>query len=180
MPEVSRSTIARWISEGRVLVDGKPCRGKDRVGAGAVIDVEPGPEPSSRAEPQSGIEFSIVYDDEHLIVVDKPAGLVVHPARGHRDGTLVNGLLALPGFGRPPADELDPEGPSRPGIVHRIDKETSGLLVVAKTAPAREGLKRLFASHDIEREYRALTLGIPPEGRIATLHGRHPRNRLKF
>lgn len=177
---VSRSTIARWIGEGRVLVNGKPCKAKDRVGGGNVIEVEPGPEPSSRAEPQPGVVFSVVYDDEHLVVVDKPAGLVVHPARGHRDGTLVNGLLALPGFGRPPSDERDPEGPLRPGIVHRIDKDTSGLLVVAKTSAAREGLKLQFAEHTIERAYLALTLGVPAEGRIETLHGRHPHNRLKF
>lgn len=179
-PGTSRSTIQRWISEGRVLVDGLPCRAKDRVGPGAVISYEPGAPPPSMAVADPSIELSVVHEDEHLLVVDKPAGLVVHPGRGNWTGTLVNGLLARPGFERPPSDERDPEGPLRPGIVHRIDKDTSGLLVVAKSVPAREGLKRQFAEHSIERAYLALTLGTPQSGRIRTLHGRHPNNRLKF
>jgi 23S rRNA pseudouridine1911/1915/1917 synthase len=177
---LSRATIQRWIQENRVLVDGQPCRSKDRVRGGAVIEFEPGPPPASRAEPDGSIVFGVVFEDEQLIVVDKPAGLVVHPGRGNPDRTLVNGLLARVDFGRPPSDERDPEGPLRPGVVHRIDKDTSGLLVVAKTEPAREGLKCQFAAHSIDRSYVALTCGVPQSGRIETAHGRHPQQRLRF
>lgn len=179
-PGISRSTIQRWISEGRVLVDGRPCRAKDKVRAGAEILFEPAAPQPSAASPDPSIELDVVYEDEQLIVIDKPAGLVVHPGRGNWTGTLVNGLLARPGFERVPSDERDPAGPLRPGIVHRIDKDTSGLLVVAKTAIAREALKRQFAEHTIDRAYLALTLGTPAAGRIHTLHGRHPHHRLKF
>ena len=139
--QVTRATVQRWIDEGRVRREGQPCRARDAVSPGDVIEVEPGPVPSTTAEPDASVEVRVVYEDDQLVVVDKQAGLVVHPARGHRGGTLVNGLLARPGFARPPADPRDPEGFLRPGIVHRIDKETSGLLVVAKTERAREGLQ---------------------------------------
>jgi 23S rRNA pseudouridine1911/1915/1917 synthase len=176
----SRATIQRWIIEGRVRIGGHVCRPRDVVTEGAVIDVEPGPEPTSQAEPDAGVPFDVVYEDPHLIVVAKPAGVVVHPARGHRHGTLVSGLLARPGFSVAPADERDPEGRLRPGIVHRIDKDTSGLLVVAKDAVTREGLKRQLADHSVSRVYHALTIGVPRPGRIETLYGRHPRSRLRF
>jgi 23S rRNA pseudouridine1911/1915/1917 synthase len=113
-------------------------------------------------------------------VVAKPAGVVVHPARGHRQGTLVSGLIARPGFSVAPADDRDPEGKLRPGIVHRIDKDTSGLLVVAKDAATREGLKRQLADHSVSRVYHALTVGVPRSERIETAYGRHPRSRLRF
>ncbi|HTV18707.1 MAG TPA: RluA family pseudouridine synthase [Polyangiaceae bacterium] len=176
----SRATIQRWISEGRVRVLGNVCRPRDMVGPGTVIDVEPGPEPTSQAEPDAGVSFDVVHEDAHLIVVAKPAGVVVHPARGHRRGTLVSGLIARPGFTVAPADERDPEGKLRPGIVHRIDKDTSGLLVVAKDAATREGLKRQLAEHSVARIYHALTVGVPRSERIETLYGRHPRSRLRF
>jgi 23S rRNA pseudouridine1911/1915/1917 synthase len=179
-PDVSRASIQRWIEEGRVRVRGAVCRAKDKVRPGTLIEFERGPDPLSKAEPDPSIVIDVVYDDEHLVVVNKPAGLVVHPAKGHRTGTLVNGLLALPGFGRPPADERDPTGHIRPGVVHRIDKDTSGLLVVAKTSTAREGLKTQFSAHSIERAYRALTLGVPKSGTISTWYGRHPDHRMKF
>jgi 23S rRNA pseudouridine1911/1915/1917 synthase len=121
-----------------------------------------------------------VYEDSALIVVNKPAGLVVHPGAGHRTGTLVNGLLALAGFGRPPSDPGDPQGRLRPGIVQRIDRDTSGLLVVAKTEAARENLKAQLAAHTVRRHYLAITIGVPETRRIETLHGRHPTNRLRF
>jgi 23S rRNA pseudouridine1911/1915/1917 synthase len=104
----------------------------------------------------------------------------VHPARGHWTGTLVNGLLARPGFERPTSDPLDTQGALRPGIVQRLDKDTSGVLVVAKTEAAREALKAQLAAHDTERRYLALTLGVPRSGRIESFHGRDPRSRLKF
>jgi 23S rRNA pseudouridine1911/1915/1917 synthase len=114
------------------------------------------------------------------MVVDKPAGLVVHPARGHRSGTLVNGLLARPGFVRATADPRDPEGHLRPGIVHRLDKDTSGLLVVAKSAACREGLKELFARHTIERSYLAVAVGDVRSARFDTPYGRHPKSRMRY
>ncbi len=179
-PDVSRAAVQRWIADGRVLVNGRACRPRDKVQPGAIIDYEPGPEPASSALPDASVGFEVVFEDSHLLVVDKPAGLVVHPGRGNPDRTLVNGLLARSGFERPPMDERDPEGYLRPGIVHRIDKDTSGLLVVAKDVPTREGLKAQFSVHSIEREYLALTVGVPRVGRVETLHGRHPKQRLKF
>jgi 23S rRNA pseudouridine1911/1915/1917 synthase len=180
LPHTSRSTVQRWIDEGRVRVDGRTPRARDSVGPGAVIDVEPGPPPPSDALPEADVKFGVLHDDEHLIVVDKPAGLVVHPARGHTSGTLVNGLLARPGFERAVADPRDPAGAVRPGVVHRIDKDTSGVLVVAKSERAREDLKAQLSSHSVERLYLALTVGVPQPGTIRTHYGRHPKSRLRF
>ncbi len=180
LPEVSRATVQRWIEEGRASVDGKPCRARDEVRAGSVLRVEPGAPPPSNAEPDASVVLDVLFEDEHLLVVNKPAGLVVHPARGHATGTLVNGLLARPGFTQPSADEDDEETALRPGIVHRIDKDTSGLLVVAKDERAREGLKAQLAAHTVERAYLALTLGVPKSGVIRTQHARDPKSRLRF
>ena len=141
VPDVSRARIQAWISEGRVRINGLACRARDAVTQGAVIEVEPGQPPLSGAEPDGNVSLQVIYEDEHLLVINKPAGLVVHPARGHATGTLVNGLLARGGFARVSADPRDRLGHFRPGIVHRIDKDTSGLLVVTKTDVAREGLK---------------------------------------
>jgi 23S rRNA pseudouridine1911/1915/1917 synthase len=105
---------------------------------------------------------------------------VVHPARGHASGTLVNGLLARGGFERAGADARDPNAAVRPGVVHRIDKDTSGVLVVAKDEPTREGLKQQLSSHSMQRVYRAITLGVPRSSTIETLYDRHPRSRLRF
>ncbi len=135
----------------------------------------PAPEPAHN-EPQR-IDLGIVYEDEHLLVVDKPAGLVVHPAAGNRDGTMVNALLhhcggSLSGIG----------GVARPGIVHRIDKDTSGLLVVAKHDLAHEGLARQFADHSIERLYLAIVSGVPRllSGTVDAPLARSPTNRVKI
>lgn len=177
---VTRAAVQRWILGGRVLIDGRICRPKDKLRPGALLEVSPEQEPASAATPDPSVVLDVVFEDEALLVVNKPAGLVVHPARGHRTGTLVNGLLARPGFERLSPDPKDAGGHLRPGIVHRIDKDTSGILVVAKTPAAREGLKAQLAAHTVEREYRALTIGVPREGRIATLHGRDPKSRLKF
>lgn len=180
LPEVSRATVQRWIEEGRVQVDGKPCRSRDSVTAGSRIEVEAGPAPLSDADPDASVVLDVCHEDEHLLVVNKPAGLVVHPARGHRTGTLVNGLLARPGFSVPSPDPRDEHGSLRPGIVHRIDKDTSGLLVVAKDDRTREGLKAQLAAHTVERAYLALTVGTPPTGVIRSLHARDPKSRLRF
>jgi len=177
---VSRETIKRWIQEGRVTMDGRSCRPRDPARPGALLVVAVGPAPGTTAKPDPSVRFDVVYEDEELLVVDKPAGLVVHPGKGHWTGTLVNGLLARPGFERPPSDPRDEAGHLRPGIVHRIDKDTSGLLMVAKTERAREGLKDQLARHDLERRYLALTVGVPRSGRIETLHGRNPSSRLRF
>jgi 23S rRNA pseudouridine1911/1915/1917 synthase len=163
-----------------VRIDGVACRARDSVGAGVVLEVEIGPELTSQAEPDASVPFGVVFEDEHLIVVDKPAGVVVHPARGHRTGTLVSGLLARPGFAVAPRDERDPSGHLRPGIVHRIDKGTSGLLVIAKTDAAREGLKSQLGAHTVERAYWAITVGVPSVKEIRTTHARDPRSRLRF
>jgi len=180
MPEVSRATVQRWIAEGRVKVDGKICPAKQLVRGGTRIEVEPSEPPPSMATPDPSVTFRVLYEDPQLIVVDKPAGLVVHPARGHATGTLVNGLLARGGFERASADARDPNASVRPGVVHRIDKDTSGILVVAKDEPTREGLKKQLSEHSMERVYRALTLGVPKSGSISTLYDRHPRSRLRF
>ena len=176
----TRSDVQRWIGDGRVLVDGVAVAKKHNVRVGARVAVDPGPQLLSSAEPDPSVVFEVVHEDEHLIVLDKPAGLVVHPARGHRTGTLVNGLLARPGFSAVSADPRDEDGHLRPGIVHRLDKDTSGLMVVAKDAVTREGLKALFAAHDIERSYLAIAIGAVPPMKLDTPHGRHPKSRKRF
>ena len=135
------------------------------------------PEPRPAHNEPQDIPLKIVFEDEHLLVVDKPAGLVVHPAAGNFDGTLVNALLhhcggSLSGIG----------GVARPGIVHRIDKDTSGLLVVAKTDVAHEGLARQFAAHSIDRRYLAIVNGVPKasEGTVDAPLARSSTNRKKI
>lgn len=175
---LSRTRIRALIDDGKVSVDGArtddPGR-KMRAGQVVAIDV---PE-AAPAEPiAENIPLAIAYEDEHLIVIDKPAGLVVHPAAGHESGTLVNALLghcgdSLSGVG----------GVKRPGIVHRLDKDTSGLLVVAKTDAAHQGLAALFADHGrtlpLTREYRALVWGVPSRmrGVVDAPIGRHGTHR---
>lgn len=176
----SRAEVQRWIEHGRVLVDGVPGRVAAKVAEGARVEVSPEPPEASTAVPDASVVFRVVHEDAHLIVIDKPAGLVVHPARGHATGTLVNGLLARGGFDRAPIDARDPAGHLRPGIVHRIDKGTSGLLVVARDATTREALKSLFAKHEIEREYVAVVVGPARDATISTLYGRHRSDRMRF
>jgi 23S rRNA pseudouridine1911/1915/1917 synthase len=163
----------------------RSARAADKVREGDIVDVIPAGARRSEARAEAGIAFGVLYADEAVVVVNKPAGLVVHPARGHAGGTLVNGLLARGYFDAvaasgPFADPRDAEGFLRPGIVHRIDKGTSGILVVARTAQARERLKEQFAAHTIERAYDAIALGDVTQTRHDTLHGRHPRDRLRF
>ena len=172
---VSRTQLSRHISEGAVTLNGKLASPSQKVRAGdtvvwmppAVRDVELAAE---------DIPLRVIFEDECLLVVDKPPGLVVHPAAGHEDGTLVNALLAhchdLRGIG----------GELRPGIVHRIDKGTSGLLVVAKDDATMNALGADFKIHRIKRVYEALALGRPARasGKIDTLIGRDPHDRKKF
>ncbi len=124
--------------------------------------------------------FRVVHEDAHLIVVDKPAGLVVHPARGHATGTLVNGLLARGGFDRAPIDERDPAGHLRPGIVHPHRQRHERPPRHRQDASTREALKVLFAKHAIEREYVAVVVGRAAAATISTLYGRHRSDRLRF
>src|SRR5262249_34384248 len=152
----SRATVQRWIEEGRVLVDGERSRASASVREGARIEVMPAPPPPSTATPDHSIVLRIVFEDASMLVIDKPAGLVVHPAKGHAEGPLVNAFVARPGFARESGDARDPMAALRPGIVHRLDKGTSGLIVVAKNAATREALKALFSRHAIEREYVAI------------------------
>jgi 23S rRNA pseudouridine1911/1915/1917 synthase len=121
-----------------------------------------------------------LFEDPDLMVVDKPGGVVVHPARGHAAKTLVHGLLARGSFEKVAASAGDPLETVRPGIVHRLDKGTSGILVVAKTEAARAGLKAQFMRHDIERAYLAIVVGRLADQTFDTLHGRHRTDRLKF
>jgi 23S rRNA pseudouridine1911/1915/1917 synthase len=177
----SRAELQRWIEQGRVRVNGIAKKAADKLREGAEIVVEPEPPPRTSAAPEPGIDFEVVYQDDDLVVLDKPPGLVVHPARGHESGTLVNGLLALGLFSlEAMSDAYDAQGNLRPGIVHRLDKGTSGIMVVARTPRAREKLKAQFSEHSIEREYEALCVGDVLPRVFRTLHGRHPTDRLRF
>jgi 23S rRNA pseudouridine1911/1915/1917 synthase len=180
LPESSRATLQRWIEQGRVTVDGKPCRARDRLGPGRCIEVVPAAPPPTRATPDASVHFRVLYEDRYLVVVDKPAGLVVHPAKGHQDGTLVNGLLARYTGDWAESAESEASTAIRPGIVHRIDKDTSGILVVARCEQAREGLKAQLSAHRMGRRYLGITLGVPRTTTLSTLYARHPRSRLKW
>jgi 23S rRNA pseudouridine1911/1915/1917 synthase len=172
---ISRSQARRWIDEGRVRVDGAPGRASQHVATGAVLEaVVPAPAPSPLAA--EAIPLAILYEDEDLIVIDKPAGLVVHPAPGHAGGTLVNALLHHCG------DLSGVGGVLRPGIVHRLDRGTSGVLVAAKHDAAHQSLARQFQEHSIEREYRAFVRGLPASdaGRVDRPLGRHPTDRKRI
>ncbi|MDE2562285.1 MAG: RluA family pseudouridine synthase [Sphingomonadales bacterium] len=174
---LSRERVKALMEDGRVEVGGKPAAQpsmKPDAGTPWRIDV---PEAAPAEAVAQDIPLNVVYEDTDMIVVDKPAGLVVHPAAGNLDGTLVNALLhhckgQLSGIG----------GVARPGIVHRIDKDTSGLLVVAKTDPAHEGLAKQFADHSIERAYHAVCGGhpAPPAGTVTGSIARSNTNRKKM
>lgn len=176
VPEVSRSFIQRLIEDGRTKIDGRVCTSKkEKVKAGQEISIDIPPARELEIVPQD-IPLTIVYEDEAVIVVDKPKGMVVHPAPGNPDGTLVNALMYHCG------DRLSTiNGVIRPGIVHRIDKDTSGLLMVAKNDAAHAGLAAQLEKHSITRRYRAIVYNnfIEDEGRIEAPIGRDPKNRLK-
>ena len=175
----SRSRLAELVKDGHVTVDGRRVsRASSRVRAGQTIVVAVPPPAPIEAIPQA-IPLVIVYEDDDVIVVDKPAGMVVHPAPGHPDGTLVNALLHHCG------GQLDVGGAMRPGIVHRIDKDTSGLIVCSRSDRAHQHLQAQFAAHTVEREYRALcahTTGpaLADDTRFETGHTRHPTDRKRF
>jgi 23S rRNA pseudouridine1911/1915/1917 synthase len=175
---LSRTRIRALIEEGKVALDGAKIDDAGRkVRAGQTVSIEV-PEAAPAEPVGEDIPLVVPYEDEHLIVVDKPAGLVVHPAAGHESGTLVNALIAHCG-----ASLSGVGGVKRPGIVHRLDKDTSGLLVVAKTDAAHQGLAALFADHGrtlpLIREYRALVWGVPARmrGTVDAPIGRHGTHR---
>jgi len=174
---ISRSRVKVLIEEGRLTADGKPItEPADPVRAGVAYVLEIPPPAPARPIPQA-IPFVILYEDDDLIVLDKPAGLVVHPAPGNPDGTLVNALLAHcgPGFRGIGAER-------RPGIVHRLDKDTSGVMVVAKTQLANDKLTAAFANRDLDRAYTALCWGrlLPTSGEIDGAIGRDRRDRKRM
>jgi len=174
VPEFSRSYLQQLIADGAVRLDSHPAtRSAHRVRAGQRGEVELRPTPQSQAFLPEPMALDVVHEDAHLLVVNKPAGLVVHPAPGHWSGTLLNGLLA-----RDPVASTLP----RAGIVHRLDKDTSGLMVAAKTEKALLDLGRQFAAHSIERVYEALVWGLPApmEGEITGAIGRSHADRRKM
>ncbi len=175
----SRAELQRWIEHGRVTVDGRACKPADKVRAGSKLHVVPEPPPRTDAVAEDGIVFDVLYTDDDVVVLVKPVGLVVHPARGHEGGTLVNGLLAR-GLFKDDAWGTEADGHVRPGIVHRLDKGTSGVMIVARNARAREHLKGQFSAHTIERAYEAICGGVVKTRTFDTLHGRHPTERMKF
>ena len=176
MPEHSRNFLARLIEEGRVTLDGRPApRPSIRVAQGqnATVDI-PAPSPAS-AQSQE-MPLSILFEDSDLVVIDKPAGMVVHPAAGHADRTLVNALLFhvrdLSGIG----------GELRPGIVHRLDKDTSGVMVIAKNDAAHRKLTAAWPTDAVRKEYVAIVYGTPSQmrGTIDAPIARDPRNRKRM
>lgn len=176
VPTVSRERLKALISSGHVRTGTTLVRDPAmKVVADACFDIDI-PLPTPMSNEAQDIALDIIFEDDHLLIVDKPAGLVVHPAAGNLDGTLVNALLhhcagRLSGIG----------GVARPGIVHRIDKDTSGLLVVAKTDPAHEGLSAQFAKHSIDRRYAAIVAGHPKnEGTVDAPLARSPHDRKKI
>jgi 23S rRNA pseudouridine1911/1915/1917 synthase len=171
LPQYSRSRLASWIKDGSVAVNGQPARPRDAVFGGEQVVVRAMPVADERvaAEPMA---LNVRYRDKHLFVIDKPVGLVVHPGAGNREHTLQNGLLALdPQLARVP----------RAGIVHRIDKDTSGLLVVARTLEAHAGLAEALHDHDVQREYLALCVGaLTGGGTVDKPMDRHRTDRLRM
>jgi 23S rRNA pseudouridine1911/1915/1917 synthase len=177
--EISRAHAQRLIGDGRALVDGARRRASDRLTGGEHVRVELSAPPDETLLAES-IPLRIAYEDEAMLVVDKPAGLVVHPSAGHGSGTLVNALLGRAAARGEPLGSI--AGVGRPGIVHRLDKDTSGLLVVAKTDAAQASLMRQFGDRSIEKEYLALVRGDPPapRGRVEAPIGRDPRDRQRM
>ncbi len=171
LSDYSRSRLQQWIRQGQVLLDGQTCRAKDKVSTGQVVSVSAQQQPEAQWQAVA-LPLSIVYEDEHILVINKPVGLVVHPAAGNYSGTLLNALLHH-------APEL--EQVPRAGIVHRLDKDTSGLLVVARNLTAHKTLVEQLQQRAFEREYLAIVQGVMTAGgSIDAPIGRHPVNRKKM
>jgi len=175
VPDISRSRLSNLIRNGFVLVNGNSSKAGNRLKGGDILEVTlPPPEPVA-ITPEK-VEFEVLHEDDDLLVIAKPPGIVVHPASGHRKGTLVHGLLAH-------CDNLSGiSGVERPGIVHRLDKDTSGVMVIAKSDKSHQGLVELFKSRQVKKVYHAIVVGYPgtQKGRIAKAIGRHRSNRKKM
>ncbi len=170
-PEYSRSRLKEWLLAGAITIDGGSKRPRDAVAGGEMISLEPQSESEVRAAPEP-ITLDVVYEDDDLLVVNKPVGLVVHPGAGNPGGTLMNGLL----HHAPKLEEVP-----RAGIIHRIDKDTTGLLLVAKTLTAHTGLVRQLADRQISRNYLAICNGVlTGGGKIDQPIGRHPGDRKRM
>jgi 23S rRNA pseudouridine1911/1915/1917 synthase len=170
-PDYSRNRLKEWLLAGAIRVDGGPRRPRDAVAGGEIVELEPVAEPAVTVDPEP-LALDIVFEDDAVLVINKPAGLVVHPGAGNPRGTLMNGLLHhAPRLGDVP----------RAGIIHRIDKDTTGLLLVAKTLPAHTALVRQLADRDIAREYRAVCAGVlTGGGTIDQPLARHPVDRKRM
>ena len=170
-PDYSRSRLKEWLLAGAITVDGASPRPRDAVRGGEIVELRPQAEQEVHAAPEP-IELDVIFEDEHLLVINKPAGLVVHPGAGNPGGTLMNGLL----HHAPQLEEIP-----RAGIIHRIDKETTGLLLVGKTLPAHTALVRQLADRDVSREYLAVCNGVlTGGGTISEPIARHPVDRKRM
>jgi 23S rRNA pseudouridine1911/1915/1917 synthase len=171
-PEHSRSRLQAWLKEGRIRVDGAAGDAKRKVFGGEIIVLDAPPPPTETAQQAEDIGLNVAFEDDCLLVIDKPAGLVVHPGSGNWSGTLMNALLHhAPQLAQIP----------RAGIVHRLDKDTSGLLVVAKTPAAQTDLVRQLQARSVKRHYLALALGkVARDGTVDAPIGRHPVQRTKM
>jgi 23S rRNA pseudouridine1911/1915/1917 synthase len=172
VPQYSRSRLQQWIEDGHVTVDGAATRIKTTVFGDETVIILPQPAPDEQSFKPEPMPLSVIYEDASILIIDKPAGLVVHPAAGNWSGTLLNGLLHyIPAI----------IGVPRAGIVHRLDKDTSGLMAVAKTLEAHTDLVRQLQARSVKREYLALVWGLPNiSGKIDAAMGRHPRDRIKM
>ena len=171
-PQYSRTRLARWVLAARVTVDGRASAPRQRLLGGENVTLLPAPDARLAPDRPEDMPLTIVHEDDALIVIDKPAGLVVHPGAANWSGTLLNALLS-----HEPALQAVP----RAGIVHRLDKDTSGLLVVARTLEAQTDLVRQLAARSVRREYLALVHGsVARDGTIAAPIGRHPRSRTRM
>jgi 23S rRNA pseudouridine1911/1915/1917 synthase len=171
-PEYSRSRLQEWITVQQVKVDGEFATSKQKVWGGETLEVLPQVHPADQPYLAENISLDIVYEDDALLVINKPVGLVVHPGSGNWEGTLLNALLHY-------APQL--AAVPRAGIVHRLDKDTSGLLVVAKTIPAQTALVRQLEARSVQREYLALVHGeLARAGKVDAPIGRHPTQRVKM
>ncbi|MEW6677162.1 MAG: 23S rRNA pseudouridine(1911/1915/1917) synthase RluD [Pseudomonadota bacterium] len=173
MPEYSRSRLVAWMEAGRVRVDGAPVQRKQKVWGGETVVVEPEPLPEETSHQAEAMDLEVVYEDADILVIDKPAGLVTHPGAGNWEGTLLNALLHhTPGAA----------GLARAGIVHRLDKDTSGLMVVAKTLEAQTQLVRDLQARTVKRVYWAVASGVfkTDSGRVEAPIGRHPTQRTRM
>lgn len=171
-PDYSRARLQQWIKSGELTADGNPRQPKDKLFAGASLRLEATPPPPDDSWRPQAIALDIVFEDDELLVLNKPAGLVVHPAAGHADGTLLNALLHhCPELG----------GVPRAGIVHRLDKDTTGLMVVAKNLRSQAALVAQLQARTVRREYAAVVCGVPVSGgTVDAPMGRHARDRQRM